>query len=157
MLVLLHEAVQHADGIRVGVGDGPQVVVQHGLLHAVRLHGDVSDECDADDGAQGRQRGVDGDGVAVEGGFGQGVDARLREVDQAGHADDGAVDAAEGREAEDFGRVVGHGGVVERAEEDEEGHVDVGGPQGGDRAYDADGGDEEDEDEENAGGADVVE
>lgn len=84
------------------------------------------------------------------------VDERLREVDQAGEADDGSVDAAESCEAKDFGGVVGHGGVVKGPQEDEEDHVGVGGPHEGKRAQDANGGDEGHKGGEHPGCADVV-
>ena len=64
----------------------------------------------------------------------RGIQRRLAEIQQAGETDDSAVDLAEGLEAEDFGGVVGDGGVVERAIEDEEGDAGVGGSGGGDEA-----------------------
>ena len=49
---------------------------------------------------------VHGDGIVAEDLVGQRVEAGLAEVEDAGEADDEAVDFAEGGEAEDFGGVV---------------------------------------------------
>jgi hypothetical protein len=64
------------------------------------------DKHGSDPEARGCEHDVHGCGVAVEGFESEGVDAVLREVDEAGETDDGAVDLAEGFEAEDFGCVV---------------------------------------------------
>ena len=64
------------------------------------------DKHGSDPEARGCKHDVHGCGVAVEGFESEGVDAVLREVDEAGETDDGAVDLAEGFEAEDFGCVV---------------------------------------------------
>lgn len=50
--------------------------------------------------------GVDGHGVVVQGAVGEGVQGGLDELAGARDADDGAVDAPKGGEAEDFGGVV---------------------------------------------------
>ena len=65
-----------------------------------------SDERGADDDSDAEQDQVDGAGVVAEGLVCEGVEAGLREVEEACEADDQAVDFAEGCEAEDFGGVV---------------------------------------------------
>lgn len=85
------------------------------------------------------------------------VEGGLEEIQQAGEADDEAVDLAEGVEAKHLGGVVGDGGVVEGPVEDEEGDVGVRGPEVGQDAEDADGGGDGDEEGEDEGRAGVVE
>lgn len=72
---------------------------------------DEGDEDGADEQREGEQDDVDGDGVVGEELVGCGVEGGLREVEEAGEADDEAVDFAEGGEAEDFGGVVAGLGV----------------------------------------------
>lgn len=64
------------------------------------------DQRNANDQGQRQENDVDGDGVVAKGPVRQGVEAGLREVEEARQADDQAVDFAEGGEAEDFGGVV---------------------------------------------------
>jgi hypothetical protein len=65
-----------------------------------------SHERDAHQQRTAQQHNIDRHGVAVECAMGGSVEGRLREVEEAGEADDEAVDFAEGGEAEDFGGVV---------------------------------------------------
>lgn len=63
------------------------------------------------------EEGVHGQRVVVQGAVGERVQGGLDELACSGDADHGAVDAAEGGEAEDFGGVVarlGGGGCVSR-------------------------------------------
>ena len=125
-----------------------------GILHRMLLHDspalddDVNDQNDADDASNTGQERIQRHGVVVEDAVAGGVDGRLQQVHEPAEADDGAVDAAESREAKYFGGVVAHGRVVERAQQAEQDHVDVAGPHVGQRAEDADGGDEGDDDGE---------
>lgn len=86
------------------------------------------------------------------------VETGLGEVEEAREADDGAVDGAKGTEPKDLGGVVGDGGVVEGAVQDEEGDVGVGGGEAvGDEAQDANGRGDGDEGDEDGQGRGVVE
>ena len=87
----------------------------------------------------------------------QGVQARLGEIEQAGEADDGAVDLAKGLEPKHLGRVVGHGGVVQGPVEHEEDDVAVRGPEEGQQPQDPNGRGHRDEQRERKGRARVVE
>lgn len=60
----------------------------------------------ADEGAADAHEDVHGDGVALEGPVDPGVEAGLGKVDEAGDADEGAVNATKRGEAEDLGCVV---------------------------------------------------
>nr|POE72928.1 hypothetical protein CFP56_30867 [Quercus suber] len=133
------------------------LLLRQTLLDLAALDVDEDDEDDAADEAERGEDDVDGDGVIVKDIVVEGVDARLEEVDEAGEADDGAVHAAEGGEAEHLGRVVGHGGVVERTQQDEQDHVGVPSPQEGQGAENTDSSDQRDEHREHVGRADTVE
>ena len=52
--------------------------------------------------------------------MGQRIERALNEVEDAGQADNKAVNLAKSLEAEDLGRVVGHRSIVERSIHDEE-------------------------------------
>ena len=118
---------------------------------------DVPDQQDPDHERNDQQNQIDGQRIAPEDLMRHGVETRLGEVEQTGEADDETVYLAEGLEAEYLGRVVGHGGVVQRPVEDEEDDIAVRGPQVRQHAQDADGRGDGDEEGEREGRARVVE
>jgi hypothetical protein len=155
LLILLKQALHDASDICVC--DCHRVFLVQPFPDAVYLDSDIGDQrrtnyerCDGEEG-------IDRGWVAAKKAFGQGVNTGLGEIDEAGDTDNCTIDAAECREAEDLGSVVRHGGVVERAQEDEEYNVDVAGPESRNGTDDTDRGDEKDDDKQNAGSADIIE
>lgn len=153
-LVLFQQALH--DTADICIRNGDRVFLVQPLAEAVDLHSYICDERSADQERSDAQGRVDRNGISIEYALGQRVDTGLGKVDEARETDDGAVDAAERGEAEDLGGVVGHGGVVERSEEDEEDDVDVAGPQSWNGADDANCCYHDHDDEKDTGCADIV-
>lgn len=126
-LLVFFEQTLH-DTADICVRDCDRIVLIHHFPHSIHIDGDINDQRCADQKRRNCEENVNGDWVASEIPFHQRIDTCLREVDEARETDDCAVDATESGEPKDFGRVVGHGGIVERAEDDEENNVDVAGP-----------------------------
>lgn len=134
-----------------------RLVLQPFPAHNPALPPHEPHQCRADDQRHDQQDGIDRHRIPVEDAVRRRIQGRLDEIEHAGQTDDESVDLAEGVEAEDFGRVVGHGGVVERAVEDEKGDVGVRGPEVRQDAEEADGGGDGNEQGEHKGRAGVVE
>ena len=84
------------------------------------------------------------------------IQATLREIQDTRKTNNEAIHASKGVEAKDFGRVVGYGGVVEGAIEDEENDVGVAGPGVREETQGADQGSDGDEEGEGEGRGGVV-
>lgn len=90
---------------RLRRGDGPPLTLTPPRRRR-RLRVYEQGQRGAEDGPRDGEGDVDGDGVVVQGAVGEGVEGGLDELARARDADDGAVDAAKGGEAKDFGGVV---------------------------------------------------
>lgn len=76
------------------------------LLECPTLEVDVQRQGQADKGARSREEHIDGHRVSLQRSMREGVQGRLDNVGEARGTGDGAVDATERGEAEDFGNVV---------------------------------------------------
>lgn len=155
LLVFLKQALHDAADVGIGHRDG--VVLVKRLAHTVHLYSDICNQCGTDQECRNRKESVDGKWITAEVAFCKSIDAGLREIDQSGEANDGTVDTTKCGETENLGRVVGHGRVVERAEEDEKDDVDVACPKSGNRSNNPDRSDDNNKYKKNAGSADIVE